>query len=460
MRVAEISISERDERQDRGFGTAASCWLAAGAALLVLVAPALWNGFPLIFPDTGGYLQRPITGTLELGRSALYGLFLMLGSRLSFWPNILAQAALLVWLIALTLRVNKLGGRASGGPWWLLGIVGALTVTTSLPWFTAQLMPDVLFPAGVLALYLLAFGGNEVRGSERAGLCATIAFAIASHMAFMAVALGMIAALLVVGLLKNFPTPRLALAAGAVAGGLLLAPASNLAITGQFAFTPGGVSFLFNRMVEDGIVTRYLDEACPDPTLRICPYRDQITTDYDDWLWRNDTPFWKLGGWKDYSGEQRRIILATLARYPLTHIVNAAEHSADQLVSFATEVATDDDANAHATYTFREYLPQLYPALMTAKQQTGGLDVNPLNVVHIPVGALSMLGLVGLLVFRRRLDLSPQAVALAATVLLALLVNAVVCGVFSHAAERYQSRLIPLAPLALMTLLVGRRRVC
>jgi hypothetical protein len=49
--------------------------------------------------------------------------------------------------------------------------------------------------------------------------------------------------------------------------------------------------------------------------------------------------------------------------------------------------------------------------------------------------------------------------ALAATVLLALLVNAAVCGVFSHAAERYQSRLIPLAPLALITLLVARRRV-
>ena len=449
--MADISI--RDE-EDEWLGSAA-WWLAAGGVLLALVAPALWNGFPLIFPDTGGYLQRPITGTLELGRSALYGLFLLIGSPLSFWPNILAQAALIVWLIALTLRVHKLGGR----PWLLLGIVAVLTVTTSLPWFTAQMMPDALFPAGVLSLYLLAFGGSEVRTGERAGMCATIAFAIASHMAFMAVALGMIAALLILGLLKTFPTPRLALAAGAVAGGLLLAPVSNLAITGQFAFTPGGVSFLFNRLVEDGIITRYLDETCPDPTLRICPYRDQITTDYDDWLWRNDTPFWKLGGWKNYSGEERRIILATLARYPLEHVVNAAKHSADQFVSFATELATEPGTNAHTTYIFREFLPQLYPALMTARQQTGGIDVDPLNAVHIPVGALSIFGLIGMLLLRRRLDLSPQAMALAATVLLALLVNAAVCGVFSHAAERYQSRLISLAPLALMILLVGRRRV-
>ena len=449
--MADISISDDGERR---LGTAAG-WLAAGAAALALAAPALWNGFPLIFPDTGGYLQRPMTGTLGLGRSALYGLLLMLGSPLSFWPNILAQAAVIVWLIALVLRVNGLGGR----PWLLFGIIAALTVTTSLPWFTAQLMPDVLFPVGVLALYLLAFGGNDVRIGERVGLCVAIAFAIASHMAFMAVALGMISALLVVGLLKNFPAPRLALAASALAGGLLLAPVSNLAITGQFAFTPGGASFLFNRLVEDGLVTRYLDETCPDPTLRLCPYRNQVTTEYDDWLWRNDTPFWKLGGWEGYSDEERRIILATIARYPLEHVSNAIRHSADQFVSFATEIATDDDQNAHTTYTFREFLGRLYPALMTAKQQTGELNVNPLNAIHIPVGALSIFGLVGILIFRRRMGLTPQATALAVTVLLALLVNAVVCGVFAHAAERYQSRLIPLAPLALMALL-ARRRVC
>jgi hypothetical protein len=76
------------------------------------------------------------------------------------------------------------------------------------------------------------------------------------------------------------------------------------------------------------------------------------------------------------------------------------------------------------------------------------------------VGALAMLGLAGALAFRRRLGLPPQATALAATVFLALIVNAAVCGVFSHAAERYQSRLMPLAPLALTILLVGRRRVC
>src|SRR5882762_6192500 len=70
-------------------------WTMASAAMvLALMAPALWNGFPLIFPDTGGYLTRPIEGALGMGRSALYGLFVYAGVPFSFWPNALLQSAL------------------------------------------------------------------------------------------------------------------------------------------------------------------------------------------------------------------------------------------------------------------------------------------------------------------------------------------------------------------------------
>src|SRR4051794_13012604 len=125
--------------------------IATIAMLLVLLAPALWNGFPLIYPDTGGYLLRPLTGTLEMGRSALYGAFLLAGASLYFWPNVLVQAALAIWLIVLTLRAHGLGAR----PGLAFGVVLVLALTTSLPFFVSQLMPDVLFPLAVLALYLL-----------------------------------------------------------------------------------------------------------------------------------------------------------------------------------------------------------------------------------------------------------------------------------------------------------------
>jgi hypothetical protein len=434
----------------------AAIWLTVViTCAALLLAPALWNGYPLIYPDTGGYLMRPLTGTLELGRSALYGAFLLTGARLAFWPNVILQALLIAWLIALILRVHDL----RRPPWLALAIALVLTLATSLPWFASQLMPDILFPAGVLALYLLAYGADRLNVLERLALCAVIAFAIAAHMAMLALALGLVVTLWLMARIPAFAdlSPRLPAAAIAIAAGLIVAPASNALIAGEFAFTPGGASFLFGRLVEDGIVGRYLDKQCPDQTLRICAYRNDLSRGYDDWLWKNDTPFWKLGGWKGYSGEERRIILATLTSDPLAHLTAAIAHSVEQFVSFRTEVATDPDDNSHTTDTFRERLPQQYPKLMTARQLNKQFDVSPLNWVDVPVGALAMAGLAGMLLFRRRLGLVPRAAALGATVLLALAINAVVCGVFSHAADRYQSRLIPLAPLALMVVLASRK---
>src|SRR4029078_9682910 len=163
-----------------------------------------------------------------------------------------------------------------GRPWLSLGIVLALTITTSLPWFASQMMPDVLFPAGVLAIYLLAFG--DLRLGERIALCAVIAFAVVSHMALLALLIGIVGALALARLLKVSTAPRLSLAPLPCAAGLVLAPVSNLLITGQFALTPGGASFLFGRLLEDGIITRYLDERCPTPSLRICAHREGLSS--------------------------------------------------------------------------------------------------------------------------------------------------------------------------------------
>ena len=52
-------------------------WAAAlSMSIIALLLPALVNGFPFVFADTGGYLARPFEHTLALGRSAFYGLFL------------------------------------------------------------------------------------------------------------------------------------------------------------------------------------------------------------------------------------------------------------------------------------------------------------------------------------------------------------------------------------------------
>jgi hypothetical protein len=66
---------------------------ASLAAMLALLAPALWNGIPFLQYDTGGYLARWFEGSLAPSRSVVYGLFVAAGWQLDFWPVIAVRAA-------------------------------------------------------------------------------------------------------------------------------------------------------------------------------------------------------------------------------------------------------------------------------------------------------------------------------------------------------------------------------
>src|SRR5450759_409216 len=112
----------------RAFGA-----LASIVAVLLLLAPALWNGFALLQYDTGGYLARWYEGTLVPSRAVVYGLILNADVPLGFWPVVVLQAARTVWVMARTLRAHGLAGRA----WLLRGLVATLSAVSTLPWLTS-----------------------------------------------------------------------------------------------------------------------------------------------------------------------------------------------------------------------------------------------------------------------------------------------------------------------------------
>src|SRR3954470_4321385 len=84
---------------------ARSVWIAAIAVPLLLLAPALWNGYPLLQWDTGGYLARWYEGYLVPSRSTAFGLYLHFGEDSAFWINLAIQALATLWILQLTLRV-------------------------------------------------------------------------------------------------------------------------------------------------------------------------------------------------------------------------------------------------------------------------------------------------------------------------------------------------------------------
>jgi hypothetical protein len=414
------------------------------AAMLMLMAPALWNGFPLLQYDTGGYLARWYEGTLEVSRSTVYGLFLNLLTWPDFWPVVVTQSALTVWILWLVLRAHGLGLRA------LLVIVGALSILTTLPWITGQLLTDVFAGLSVLALYLMVHRSDALARWERAALFLFVAFSASTHSATLAVLLALLIAATLVALFSRRLAPLVGVASGfaAVALGAVMLIAANYAVAGQPAWTPGGVAIPFGRMLQTGIVKRYLDDHCPDPRLKLCAHRSELPDDADVFFW-GESVFDQLGRFQGMDEEMHTIVFESLADYPWLQIKAAVAGIVEQLLSVRTGYGVNTEI-WHTYGMIERFAPSAVPAMRAARQQKGELDFTALDRLHVPVAWSAMLLLVGVIAlwaWRARIG---EFDVLATTVALAILANAFVCGALSNPHDRYGARIAWLAPFVLM----------
>ena len=164
---------------------------------------------------------------------------------------------------------------------------------------------------------------------------------------------------------------------------------TNFALSGRVAWTPGGYGIVFARMLEDGIVARYLEEHCPQTQFKLCPYRHRFPRTADEFLW-NAGPFNELGRFDGLGEEMRSIVLGSLAEYPGQQIETAAVAAARQLV----KVENGEGVLTTIWHTYgiiEHYMPSIVPAMRAARQQHGEVSFRALNEVQVPVALISIM---------------------------------------------------------------------
>ncbi len=419
-----------------------------------MISPALWNGYPLLQYDTGGYLARWYEGYLVPSRSTAYGIYLHLGEASHFWLNLGVQALAVMWIVQATLRVFGIER-----PLQIAAIILGLCATTALPILTSLLLTDSFAGLSVLTLFLLVVHGDQFSKPEGFFLFTFTSFAASTHSATLGVLFGLCCA----GWILHYWLPVRLSARGLTRGSLTIVSgaamllASNFALSGQLAWTPGGSGVAFGRMLQDGLVKRYLDDHCPAERLKLCPYRDELPRTGDDFLWGTSL-FNDLGRFKGLGDEMAYIAWHSLVAYPGAQSEAAIKATASQLVS----VASGEGSNNWLGHTYgiiERYLPQEIAAMRKARQQHREFDFAAVNLVHVPVALISMLLLVGILVgaaLRRRLD---DITLLAGTAALALIGNAFLCGVLSGPHDRYGARLVWIATLVIVIAGISHRAI-
>lgn len=418
--------------------------LAVLLVALLLLSPALWNGYPLVYYDSEDYVEISFTWQPIIYRIMTYGAFVAVARPFdTLWVVVWVQALMMAWV--LREAVWAWVGRWRAQVYVALGVV--LALFTGLPWVVSQVMADMFAGMAILGIAVLAFGDALPRW-RRLLLVPIIAIGISVHMSHVAVAIGLALVLTALWLAARWslrmPRPRLALVIVAVALGVGIVPAVHLAATGRAFFTESGQVLQLALFVQDGLAKKYLDEVCPQGApFKLCAHKEELPWTADEFLW-GESPFDDVGGWKAMHDEAGKIVRGAIRLFPL----DVARAMVDNTITQIDLIAAGEDLvpmSWHYVKTELKRYPRDFRAFRFAKQQRrDGISFDEINRLQVPVGQAAQIAVLGLLFFAwRRRD--RIAVGFLVVVVMALLGNAFVCGALSNPHDRYQNRIVWLA---------------
>lgn len=448
------------ERRASPLVAAASIALAA----IALAWVALYNGYPLVFADTGTYLGQALQRYLGWDRPVFYS-FLLYGLHwgVTLWTVPFVQGAIVAHLLWLVLRT--LG---AGGPLRFGVTIVALAIGTALPWFVSWIIPDVFTSVVVLTLWLLAAVPERLGRLEKAYLVLLGAGAIALHQSHVPLAGGLVIVLLasrwMLSVRRGFGVTGVLM----VLAPLVLAVAGlmfvNLVGHGKFSLSPFGANFLVARVIYDGPGAATLVEACPEKAWRLCahladlPPASRQFPSSDHFLWQPDSPFYRMGHPRDFAPEAADIVAETLRRHGAWQFGRFVDNAIAQLKSFKTGPAMDFApwvGTPGPQPVIEAYLPGDREAFLAARQATGTLDLlPPLRDLHeVIIQGSVPLAVIALFLFAWRGE--RPGVVLVLAIFAALFGNAVLAGGLSAVHDRYTARLAWLLPFAVLACALG-----
>lgn len=432
------------------------------AALLI---PAITNGFPFVFTDTGTYLRAAAEGFLPWERSIYYSIFAFIFHlRLSPWPVIVAQALIAAVLIRI-FAVKILSVRSEAA---LIITAIFLSFASSLPWFAGELMPDIFTGALIISSLIIAIAWDRLANWERAFALVVAGGSVTVHYGNVLIAwaaLPVFAVLWVVGWRPADKVGPIALTA-AISLGTLVVVSVNALILGRPVVSPSSSTFMLAKLLHDGPAFTVLEQNCPASGWALCTELDDLENyrarqNRETWLpsitehflWGG--PLERLGWWKSLEPEAALVVRQALLVSPLMLLKQSAQDSLSQLTRFSVGDAllpygdrgepVDSIRTVFGETSVREYL--------ASSQARRELPLKAINILQTTFVIASFCLLVCGSTYTRRRD--PIILYLTIALCCFILTNAVVTATFSSVNDRYQSRIIWLLPM-LASLAVAR----
>jgi hypothetical protein len=429
-------------------------------ATLLLAWPALYNGFPILYPDSMTYLDdgRIVARALFLRhfseyygmRSFIYSLgILPFHWNLTAWPIVALQCFLVAYVLRLVVRSLAPGfmtPRLASAVF--LTLILLLSAFTSVSWFSCLVLPDILGSLVYLAFFLVAFAPATLTRLERYSLYLIAWWGIASHASHLILAGALcvvIAAILSVqrqSLRRTFRTTTEVAAIVAIAAGSQLA--LNAYLYGHPSLNGERPPFLMARVIADGPGRWYLEKHCGELNWTICKHVRSLNTDPDIFLWSPD------GTWESASDDEQQqmldeeipLVIATLRTYPQAQISRSAGNFWEQLKTFGFN---DLDPSSWVLDQFATVMPAARASYLRSRQANRNLPLDDMTTFQfwIVIGSLGMHAVFALLLGRA---ISARLAALTLITAFVVVANAAVTGILSMPEDRFECRVIWMTP--------------
>ena len=424
---------------------------------VALMGVALYNGYPLLDSDSGGYIEQAIYPHLPADDTPFYALFLRVTSLwTSLWFTIAVQCALLAVLL---LKYIGRFGRQEVVP--ALFSVAAILSFTGVCWVSAYLLPMVF--TGILLLAILLYlSHNNSRRWSQGMLAAIILFAIAQHTSHCLIVFLFAVVMLARGLLARHRALvlRSAQLMGMAMFFWVIMCTINLKKGHGFVYSRSSHVFMMARLSENGILGDYFSRSKTSVKFSLHNYRNELPEYATEFLWAHNSPLYQTGGWDSSQAQYQAIIsdIFTTPRYFWMFAGKSVVATGRQLVQVQPPDVIPSMQKGTVPYDkVATYFADELRTYVTTMQNNNVLQSGECSYVYYLFFIISSMWV--LLMYGK--VITQQVAFIYSCIFLFLVVNAWVTGALVTVSYRHQFRIFWILPatnlLVLMKYYFGRR---
>lgn len=415
---------------------------------LLLCIPAFYNGFPLLFPDSGSYISSGFKSVIQHSRPWLYGGFIRHASLSeTLWLVIFVQGALITGVVYLMFRAFYRGKNN-----YNLFIVYMVTIgmTTALSFHVSRLMPDIFTPIVILTFCLLLLGKRLTKGEYLVTIVLFI-FSTAMHNANLILSIGLILSIVGGYVLKSLRVlyANLGITRKKIGWLSMCVLCTHLFVCtlhyskgGGFEATKGGSIFLFARLFDMDIAQNYLRERCAQNSNSEAICNHNFGMNYGGhFLWDKNSYLNKTGGWtaqNEADCKEFVFDILTTPKYLKSYLIRSIEGMFTQLFFF--EYSPVEPHIAPIADVARAYFPMYRMAALGNHQFNNNFNPYYININNLIQQIVIGIACVILFLLFRDSNYSNEHKTLAFIIIFALLINAFIASATSGIYDRYQSR--------------------